>query len=511
MTAPRAVVLLALAASCKAMTREEVLDFVIENKCTEPKGVLDPASPLCTKSENIAAGDPVFYLRTDRLNAQAMHSFLSQNYKGDDRIVSTMEFGNVGTTTETYQSFHEMTYNRMISGKEYWYRDGGNFMEIEGTHSSYVGTQDPNYPQRFCGSPVETPTGSQCSCTDDAWLLFPNNIVKEAPPVADINWQNIVSDSNPTPCGTGKTQTVTTSYLGPVQYLGYKKPLDTIVSSHKVGTTKAAIERQFYTKEYGHTKWEAWCKDESPNSGCEAKALTSWCSGPDTEGEWKRYDCREWTNIRSLPEEKQGIGYNLRSINFELPPHLWDAPDFLISAMGNVVINGDGGIGTMQYWSVQNNPNSNSVQVVDMPHVYNSTGEASLTDHNTVFKFTDVGGAYTFGPTSLASMRPLLWQQPSLKITFGFDVKLASSDSTTGVILNYAVDVYKNGLPTTLGTGNIQCVVGVSPNWQRCSHSYTFSLPSWQKGDTYGLALYIQKTTASGEFYVDDIFVQPVV
>lgn len=85
------------------------------------------------------------------------------------------------------------------------------------------------------------------------------------------------------------------------------KTMDTIISYHwstANPNTMAAMEATFFTKEYGLTRWEAWAHKTRylayVGGNGEIPALTpqTTCPGSNTNGDWVRIACADWTNVR---------------------------------------------------------------------------------------------------------------------------------------------------------------------------------------------------------------------
>jgi len=455
------------------MSDVEVRDFLVEDECVAWTGssrVVDPADPRCTYHTNI--GTTAKYYRTDKDSYQAMHAYSRRDYLGNERIVSTMDFRQPSTAGLTNLAVHEMNYD--LGGSQ-WMRDGGNYIEYGGFYASFVGTQDGAGQQTFYGK--WSAASSACSFVDDAWILFGRNVNASVSTVT--NYQNINTCIN-------AGHTVTNYWRGLYTY-GDGKTLDTIISEHFTGT---AMERQFFTKEYGHTKFEAWRQNETPASHPH-------CAGSYTSGGgWVRTDCREWTIINPMPSNRPH-GYNLLAYGMELPLNEWTSG--AVFATTNVLANGDAGFHNTQYWTVFG-AGASSVTATKKSETIGS-GVNSFVNENWTYKFNT--GQYGYGPSSLGSIRPIVWSTNKLTLRFGLDVA-REYRYLTGSDLQFRVEIFNSNGAVVASSGLKNCSVDTAIGfWDRCEVAQTFNVTS---GNLYP-ALYIEKNDSQARFDVDDIFV----
>jgi hypothetical protein len=142
--------------------------------------------------------------------------------------------------------------------------------------------------------------------------------------------------------------------------------LDTMVTSHYEQLTSEAsnsMERFYYTRWYGRTRWESWKKGNyTPDKSC---------SGPYTEaGGWVREHCREFTRI--VPDTRGG---------FE--PRSWPVYQFM--GRGNLLLNHDFAVGDFSNWSFT----GASSKVI----VRNAEGYTSINNNNAHGQFWGAEGA----------------------------------------------------------------------------------------------------------------------
>jgi hypothetical protein len=173
------------------------------------------------------------------------------------------------------------------------FQDGFDVTELNGAFTSYSATKDGNNDNYW--------SGSGCSL-NDGWILFPWNIVRGAPgntaheitlvPVREI-------------CSETHRNHASAAWHWLSEKVAYtsNKRLETITShhwSHPDSRDSTSFELNYYTKEYGATRWEAWvrCNGVEP---CVAPAAANVCNGSTTQVingfSWKRNGCRDWTVI----------------------------------------------------------------------------------------------------------------------------------------------------------------------------------------------------------------------
>lgn len=284
--------------------RGDLLDFMVQNVCVDEHNMPIPGDPAtCTKQRNLRVGEPVPYLRTDfGPNGARYQGMVSLPVKGSDGAIQVL------TSKHHARNFNKYTFD-FDAG-----RDGYDLIETNGTFSA-IRTSDPG-----CGDQIISRDASQ---REDGWILFPDalnsgngstrhpiRIQRLNPPAAcdaANNGNRLSEDSE------AHTQVVWD--LTPFGYT-YEggKVLQTVDSYHvanfNLSQKDNAIEKFFFTREYGFTRWEAWiprdrCYDEKhwfcndPNLAlrgrCSDTGVTEW--GGQV---WVRVDCRDSTNYKQI-------------------------------------------------------------------------------------------------------------------------------------------------------------------------------------------------------------------
>lgn len=175
----------------------------------------------------------------------------------------------------------------------------------------------------------------------DAWLLFNPNTIENVNSGGAV--QHVANRQSVDTCAsTSGASIVTDFWIGQYAYKSGQSLLS-ITSEHYAGGL--SMEKFFLTKEFGLTKWEAWCETSTAN--CVANDHSAVCNGPSAVGSWRRLDCREWTVV--VPLVRRPLGYNLNAYAIELPA-TWASGNTFGNA--NLLRNGDAGHLDLQWWQV---------------------------------------------------------------------------------------------------------------------------------------------------------------
>ncbi len=205
-------------------------------------------------------------------------------------------------------------------------RDGYDVVEADGSYAAIIGTRDPvGLAQTFFGP--------GCAL-DDGWLLFPKTGYaaggERLAQLVLVGWERAAT-SYPGRC-PGRYDRSLTRFgqrivtFGNV-YGSREKTLPALVVDHYGGdrvTTADHIERFYFTRSYGLTRWERWGRTGAPRS--------EGCNGAVSEAGFVRVDCRDWTHIVPDPTP--------------YPSEAWPTP----YADANLVRNHDFGDGSARYW-----------------------------------------------------------------------------------------------------------------------------------------------------------------
>lgn len=260
-------------------------DLLIQDVCVAADGRLladDPydGCPAGATQRDLRVGEPLPYHRHDQPGPGAplgyqRHDAFPRPGTGR-RYVSPFDFAPFGE------------YNPD--------RDGYDVVEADGSFASIVGTRDPvGLSQTFFGP--------GCGL-DDSWLLFPTaagaTAGERVAQLVLVGWER-AGAAFPGRCPGRFDRSLTrwserTVDFGDVGG-GRRKSLPALVVDHYGGATVEGadhIERFYFTRVYGLTRWERWQRTGTPRS--------AGCNGATSEAGFVRLDCRDWTNVIADPE-----------------------------------------------------------------------------------------------------------------------------------------------------------------------------------------------------------------
>ncbi|WP_198045922.1 hypothetical protein [Novosphingobium aquimarinum] len=280
-----------------AKSRSPLADFLIQNVCVDEAGATtgeDPAS--CLRSRDLQSGEVPPFLLTDYDKAYGgtRYQAVTSVPTPEGRVRVSKHMGD-----DLAAEFDPAS-------------DGYDIIEQDGNYVSFIATYDQQ-----CGEQRLSGAGS-----DDGWLLFPNRPLGEAGSRRqDMTVERIDARAA---CPSGERM----SRVGGKQIVAYweaphtvsfesGKTLTTIVSEHHahhdLSQSNNAIERFYFTREYGLSRWEAWipksrCIEErgqgDPLRMCDPddpeNFLRGRCAPDDGTAmrggqQWIRIDCRDTT------------------------------------------------------------------------------------------------------------------------------------------------------------------------------------------------------------------------
>lgn len=271
------------AASVADLPQTSHSTWISKSVCVNSAGQLLPVDPYPACPPNstirkIRIGDPLPYSNIDQGGFQRNDSYPLYDKNRNPIYMHTFDFVPFGE------------FN-LYDGS-----DGYDVYTVMNGFVSVVNTRDGGgYGQTFYGA--------NCS-QGDGWRLFPTTnfltlVERETvSAISGVYWEQ-TERSFPGGCPSGYGQTTTTYRWVPNTSFGGiagrpLKTMDALVVTHISGN----IERFYFTREYGLTRWEAW------NQTAPVQAPTKYCSGADTitvKGKVYHYaDCRDWSDIVAL-------------------------------------------------------------------------------------------------------------------------------------------------------------------------------------------------------------------
>lgn len=301
----------------KASAESPISDYFTQNVCVDNTGKLLPNDPYVgcpadSTERDLLPGDKLPYHKHDQPDANNPQGFQRQ-----DSFVSKSS-----STLRYVSTFDFFPFGEFNSNK-----DGYNIAEADGEFAAVIGTRDPvGLAQTFYGN--------NCAFSD-GWILSKTQGYSASGSTTAtlklVGWEKL-GQSFPGTCPTSydSANTWWQEYPG-LTFGGINgaptKTMDSLVSHHEgIGH----IEKFYFTKKYGFTRWERWESDASAVEKPEG------CNGGTLAGNYKRVDCRDWSVI--IPEAVTGGAQTNYS---------WVNP----YAYGNLLKNGDFGTGNQSNWN----------------------------------------------------------------------------------------------------------------------------------------------------------------
>jgi hypothetical protein len=264
------------------MSGNVILDYLIQNVCVDASDrpiVGDPAT--CGTSRNVRIGERVPYILTDvdtRNNNTRYEGHFSYPLAGTDGLLKVIAVKQL------------IGGNRPVLDANYQYgfsetRDGYDLLDVSDTFVSAIRTSDGGcFDQKF--STPDPVTGNFLKRTN-GWRFMP----RAGATAFGTEQHNIRIDRLtpiiPSTCNR-VDRVLDNSVLAvwsPPEAITFEsgKTLSTIQTSHVANFNfdeeNNAIEKYFFTREYGYTRWEAW----EPQAKCIAKRGNNPICFPDTQ------------------------------------------------------------------------------------------------------------------------------------------------------------------------------------------------------------------------------------
>jgi len=284
-----------------------VYDFVVQDVCVDAAGQavvgLSPLAADCRRRRDLLPGEVLPYHKADwpgdedRQQAPAGYersdSFPVRSRQLGPLVVQTFDFGTGGG--RRFGSFD--------------HGDGGQVVGFSADSASIILTEDGGRGLQLMAGPSCTEGQVSGPLLLDSWAIVVRGPggMESGNAVARLR---IVTDSScPTAFDYAHTEWHTTSLRYRMSLSGdLTQPLRTLVSSHFGGKAVASaghLERFYFTRELGWTRWERWqntnySKDpDKPVKASQHLNATRRCRPlePAPATEWLMTDCREWTNI----------------------------------------------------------------------------------------------------------------------------------------------------------------------------------------------------------------------
>ncbi len=279
-----------------AFAASEPDEFVIQEVCTNAAGAAVPGDPVtCASRRKLRLGEAIPYRRLDAGGWQALYSYPVRGPAGERRAMAVKVFGG----NDTSGFFGDLGH-----------RAGFDLLEVGADYVSGIRTSDSGGGDQIFWRTTDCQRAN-------GWIFFPPGLqpgghgetrstlkITKGPSVACPWLFHIAPDF-----------TVWDRPVEPTTYTSGKR-LDTVLSMHFAygdpadpSHTNDSMEKFYFTREYGFTRWEAW----QTQSGCEARVGAAEarercrpspqkiCNGPNTASffgkTYLRLDCRDSTFV----------------------------------------------------------------------------------------------------------------------------------------------------------------------------------------------------------------------
>ncbi len=268
-----------------------IRDFLVQDVCLDRSGntiTADPAdSAKCPSRRDINPDEDLPYFKSDfgpnvsGPGWQRSDSIPMRDFENKDLILKTFDFGGPRMVDNVWGDFKD-------------FQDGWDLTELGGNFVSYIGTKDGNNDNHWAGA---------CGKLDDGWVLFPTLMEKGRNGNLTHDIYGVPVNENCAIQNANKAHAAWHWLPNPIRYSG-GRVLESISTHHFDSTSISSaksFELNYYTREYGATRWESWEKCPSGGQVCEPSVDANECSGDRVAtisgARWVRKGCRDWTYI----------------------------------------------------------------------------------------------------------------------------------------------------------------------------------------------------------------------
>jgi hypothetical protein len=293
----------------------ETLDYLIQDVCVDASDrpiAGDPAT--CGTKRNVRIGEKVPYIVTDMDTAngntryQALFSYPVPGMDDQLKVLTSKMMTNAARPVIN----SGFTFGFDVT------RDGFDLIDTSGSHVSAIRTSD--------GGCFDQKISQDASNRRNGWILFPTAGVNSSSLINHNILINRINVTPPVPAGcplvsqtvNNETQDIWNAPVATTFHSG--KNMLSVQTYHvahwNLSLQNNAIEKFYFTKQYGFTRWEAWiplsrciaengsaspkCNPAHPQNilkgRCDANTgTTTW--GNQT---WVRVDCRDTTHYLQL-------------------------------------------------------------------------------------------------------------------------------------------------------------------------------------------------------------------
>ncbi|HEX3953313.1 MAG TPA: hypothetical protein VHW90_07050 [Stellaceae bacterium] len=294
-----------------------IRDFLIQNVCRDAAGTVlighSPADkdPACIAQRDLRPGERLPYHKHDH-PSPAQAAELPLGYQRHDSFpVETAGFGDVVEHSFDFGAGDGRRFGVFDTGT-----DGGDIAILSPGIVSIGATEDGGAGfQLFVGECAGAVTAAALR---HSWLVVQYDPARPAPLQGEtVARLNDLKAGRQATCPSRFNTAYTDWRVAPFRYRagqgqGTPITLTTLISEHYGGSSGRAttdhVERFYFTRELGGTRWERWQNADGNVIASAAKiaemaaafAATGRCSTPDMPGGGATMlliDCREWTQI----------------------------------------------------------------------------------------------------------------------------------------------------------------------------------------------------------------------
>jgi hypothetical protein len=292
--------------------------FMIQNVCLDARGaVVEGVSPIddnprCVAERNLRPGENLPYHKDDHPSPWDKASAPQGYQRHDSFPVRTAEFGTVVEHSYDFGVGDGRRFGVFDAGKG----DGGDITLLQSNEASYAATEDGGAGfQLFVGPHCQGPVNA--AGLEDSWLIARLGGDREAPLLGQaVAHLDDLRQGRQSICPARLNAAFTRWYVEPVRYRaapgqGTPITLTTLISEHYGGADPGSadhVERFYFTRELGSTRWERW-QNVSRSHGFTPAQVAAMAARFAASGRCSKapvpaggaplalIDCREWTLI----------------------------------------------------------------------------------------------------------------------------------------------------------------------------------------------------------------------
>lgn len=234
-----------------------VLDYLVQNVCIDANDRIISGDPaVCPLSRNVRIGEKVPYIMTDfdrRSGARYQGNFSYPVVGADDTLKVVWVKQLTGAGRPVLDANFQYSFDET--------RDANDIIDVTDTFISAIRTTDPGcYDQKFSTAAPDGATGKRTN----GWRFMPRDALPTSVGLVGHTLKiDPLSSPRPAGCNGGLGLSVLTVYQPP-QPITFEsgRTLMSIQTAHvadaNFDNTNNAIEKFFFTRQYGVTRWEVW-------------------------------------------------------------------------------------------------------------------------------------------------------------------------------------------------------------------------------------------------------------